>query len=93
MTNIEIHVDAVEHFAEGRAIGDAGRYLRIRGTAKGELDPNASENRLIADLDKAARNARGLMMDHETDFFILRVPIRTGRGACSSTTSPTAAEK
>jgi hypothetical protein len=43
MTNIEIHVDAVEPFAEGRAIGDAGRYLRIRGTAKGELDPNASE--------------------------------------------------
>jgi Alpha/beta hydrolase domain len=71
MTVIEIQVDDVEPFAEGRHIGEAGSYLRIRGTAKGELDPNAPENRVIVDLDRAARNPRGLI-EYETDFFILR---------------------
>ena len=71
MTSIEFEVSAVEPFAEGRDIGEAGPYLRIRGTAKGELDPKASENRVIADLDKAPTNPRGLI-EYETDFFILR---------------------
>ncbi len=71
MTNLEVQVHAVEPFAEGRAIGAAGPYLRVRGTAKGELDPQAPENRGIIDLDKAVRNGRGLV-EYETDFFILR---------------------
>ena len=71
MANIEIQVNAVEPFAEGKSFGEAGSYLRIRGVAKGELDPAAPENRVIVDLDKAPRNARGLV-EYETDFFILR---------------------
>ena len=72
MTNLTIRVDLVEPFAEGRAFGEAGPYLRIKGVAKGELDPAAPpENRAIVDLDKAPRNARG-MVEYETDFFILR---------------------
>jgi Alpha/beta hydrolase domain len=79
MTNLEIKVAAVEPFAEGRAFGETGPYLRIRGVAKGELDPAAPENRVIVDLDKAPRNARGLV-ECETDFFVLRPadPSRTG---------------
>jgi hypothetical protein len=77
MANLEIRIDAVEPFAEGRAFGEAGPYLRIRGTAKGELDPMAAQNRVIVDLDKAPRNARGLV-EYETDFFILR-PADPGR--------------
>ena len=57
MANLEIKISAVEPFAEGRSFGDAGPYLRIRGVAKGELDPAAPENRVVADLDKAPRNA------------------------------------
>jgi hypothetical protein len=79
MTNIEIKIDAVEPFAEGRTFGEAGPYLRIRGVAKGELDLAAPQNKLIVDLDKAPRNARGLVA-YETDFFILR-PVDPGR-AC-----------
>jgi len=71
MANIEIQVNAVEPFAEGKSFGEAGSYLRIRGVAKGELDPAAPENTVIVDLDKAPRNARGLV-EYETDFFILR---------------------
>ena len=67
----EIKIDAVEPFAEGQVFGEAGPYLRIRGTAKGELDPAAPQNRVIVDLDKAPRNARRLV-EYETDFFILR---------------------
>ena len=78
MTNLEIQVNAVEPFAEGQTFGGAGPYLRIRGVAKGELDLAAPENRVIVDLDKAPRNARGLV-EYETDFFIMRPadPART----------------
>jgi hypothetical protein len=71
MANLEIKVDAAEPFAEGRGFGEAGPYLRIRGVAKGELDPAAPQNKIIVDLDKVQRNARGLV-EYETDFFILR---------------------
>jgi hypothetical protein len=77
MANIEIQVNAVEPFAEGRTFGEAGPYLRIRGVAKGELDPAAPASWGIVDLDKAPRNARGLV-EYETDFFILR-PVDPGR--------------
>jgi hypothetical protein len=71
MANLEIKIAAVEPFAEGRAFGEAGPYLRVRGTAKGELDPAAPHNQGVVDLDKAPRNARGLV-EYETDFFMLR---------------------
>ena len=59
MTNFEIKIGSIESFAEGREFGEAGPYLRIRGTARGELDPAAPQNQVIVDLDKAPRNARG----------------------------------
>ena len=71
MSIIEIRTHAIEPFAEGREIGNSGPYLRIRGTAKGEFDPNATENRGIVDLDRAAKNPRGFV-EYETDLFILR---------------------
>lgn len=71
MAIVEIRVDAVEPFAHGQSFGIAGAYLRIKGIAKGEIDPAAPENRPIADLDRAPRNAKGLV-EYETDFFILR---------------------
>src|ERR1700757_1431240 len=71
MPIIEIKIDAMEPFAAGQTFGDAGSYQRIKGIAKGEIDPAAPQNGGIADLDKARRNARG-MIEYETDFFILR---------------------
>ena len=67
----EIKIDAVEPFADNHAFGQAGAYVRIKGVAKGELDPKAPENAAIVDLDKAPRNARG-MVEYETDIFIMR---------------------
>ena len=79
MAIVEIKVDAVEPFAEGQGFGEAGSYLRIKGVAKGEVDPAAPENKVIVDLDKAPRNARG-MVEYEADFFILR-PAEPQRGS------------
>jgi hypothetical protein len=67
----EIRIDAVEPFADNAAFGTAGPYVRIKGIAKGELDPKAPEHAVIVDLDKAPRNARG-MVEYEVDIFILR---------------------
>lgn len=67
----EIRADGVEPFAEGASFGTMGGYVRVKGVAKGELDPNAPENAVIVNIDKAPRNARG-MIEYETDFFILR---------------------
>ncbi len=76
ITNIDIA--AVEPFADGRGFGEAGPYVRIHGVARGELDPAAPHNAGIVDLDKAERNARG-MVEYELDLFILR-PEDPGRG-------------
>ncbi len=74
----EIRIDAVEPFAEGQAFGEVGSYLRITGVAKGELDPFSPQNKVIVDLDKAPRNARG-MVEYEVDIFVLR-PADPARG-------------
>ncbi len=67
----ELRVLAEEPFADGAAFGDAGPYVRIRATARGELDPADAGNAGLALLDKAPRNARGLV-EYGTDVFILR---------------------
>lgn len=67
----EIRIDAVEPFIDGHSFGTVGPYERVKGIAKGELDPNASQNSGIVDLDKAPRNSRG-MVEYEVDIFILR---------------------
>ncbi len=51
---------------EGRAA-----YEQISGTFFGELDPKDIHNRIITDLDKAPRNARG-MVEYEASFAMAR---------------------
>src|SRR5688572_9544777 len=75
----EIHVTAVEPFADGAAFGEAGGYERVKGTFKGELDPADARNRVIVNLDKAPRNAAG-RVEYEADFHILR-PADAARGS------------
>ena len=54
-----ITVSDIADFAGGHEFGAVGAYLRIRGVARGVLDPDATENAGIVDLDKAPRNATG----------------------------------
>jgi hypothetical protein len=67
----DISVTDIATFADGHEFGAAGAYVRIKGVARGMLDPGAAENAGIVDLDKAPRNARGLV-EYATDFDILR---------------------
>lgn len=41
----------------GLSFGAAGQYEKLRGTAKGELDPNDARNKVITDIELAPRNA------------------------------------
>ena len=66
-----ITINAVEPFADGKPFGAAGAYVRLRGVARGTLDPRAPDNAGIVDLDKAPRNVAGLV-EYATDIFILR---------------------
>ena len=71
MAITDISVTDIENFADGHEFGAAGAYVRIKGVARGALDPDAPQNAVIVDLDKAPRNAKGLV-EYATDFDILR---------------------
>ncbi len=67
----DIAVTDIANFADGHEFGAAGAYVRIKGVARGMLDPAAPGNAGIVDLDKAPRNTSGLV-EYATDFDILR---------------------
>lgn len=73
-----LNVQSVRPFADGAAFGSAGAYERVTGTASGELDPADTRNRGILNLDRAPKNARG-MVEYEVDFDLLR-PVDAARG-------------
>ncbi len=67
-----------EPFVGGAMFGATGAYLRIDGTATGEVDPTRPCNAGIALLDKAPRNERG-RVEYRSDVTILR-PVDASRG-------------
>ncbi|MEA2727593.1 MAG: hypothetical protein QOF70_2068, partial [Acetobacteraceae bacterium] len=69
ITSIEIKNRA--SFVGGASFGGTGGYERIDGVAVGALDPAHPRNRGIALLDKAPRNAAGLV-EYRSDFVLLR---------------------
>ena len=73
-----VRIDRVEPFANGMSFGDSGAYERVIGIARGELDPADPRNRVIVGIDRAPRNAAG-MVEYETDLFILR-PVDPAKG-------------
>ena len=79
MAITKLSVAAVDDFADGCEFGAAGPYGRIHGIATGELDLAGTENDVIVDLDRAGRNAHG-MVEYEAEFFILR-PAEPRRGS------------
>ena len=56
-------------------------YEKVVGRFRGELDPKSPLNAAIVDLDKAPRNAHG-MVEYSADFYILKpVDVTKGNGA------------
>jgi hypothetical protein len=66
-----LEITRTEAFAEGEEFGRVGAYVKVVGVAHGELDPAAAANRGIVNLDRAPRNARGLV-DYAVDFYVMR---------------------
>ena len=63
---------------EGRSFGAVGPYVRITGKATVALDPRDPKNAVIADIDKAPRNAQG-RVQAVADVVILQ-PADPGKG-------------
>ena len=76
---VELRITERTPFADGRSFGTAGAYVRLKGVAKGELDPKDAHNKAIVNLDKAPLNARG-KVEYETDVYIL-VPADAAKGS------------
>jgi len=62
----------------GLSFGSVGQYEKLRGTARGVLDPNDPRNKVIADIELATRNVDG-MVEYSMDVFILK-PINLANG-------------
>lgn len=73
---MDIRIDSAKPFADGHAFGEAGPYERLKGVVRGTLDPTHPQNTCIVDLDKAPRNADGLV-EYEADLEIIR-PVAGG---------------
>ena len=56
---------------DGRSFGEVGQYEKVRMRAFGEVDPNDPRNAVIADIQLAPRNARG-MVEYSMDVFVLK---------------------
>jgi Alpha/beta hydrolase domain len=56
---------------EGVSFGEVGQYEKVRVRAFGEVDPNDPRNAVIADIQLAPRNARG-MVEYSMDVFFLK---------------------
>ena len=68
---VRIEITTVEPAFDGKAYGEVGPYERLIGKAHGAVDPKAAGNTIIQDLDRAPRNASGLV-EYVTDIEILR---------------------
>ena len=77
LTRINI-TEVLSPVFEGISFGEVGPYRLLRGTASGELDPGHPGNRGIVNLDKAPRNAAGLV-EYTVELEILQ-PVEPARG-------------
>jgi hypothetical protein len=62
----------------GQAFGAAGPYEKLVGRVHFALDPRLPQNRGVVDLERAPKNAQG-MVEFSADFYLLK-PIEPGRG-------------
>src|SRR5471030_1922720 len=67
----KIEIAKREPFAAGQAFGNVGAYEKVVGRFRGELDPKNPLDAVIVDLDRAPRNAAG-MVEYSADFYILK---------------------
>lgn len=66
-----IEIKSTKDVMGGKAWGNTGAYEELVGTAYFTIDPNNPHNKIIPDLDKAPRDAKG-MVEFSSDIYIDR---------------------
>lgn len=74
----KVEIQRREDVLGGKSFGSAGPYEKVVGRVFFAVDPANPHNTIIADLDKAPRNAQG-KVEFSSDLYILR-PKDAGRG-------------
>jgi hypothetical protein len=78
---VRIEVQSRTDLVGGQAFGAAGPFEKIAGKMFFAVDPALPANRIVADLDKAPRNAAG-KVEFSSDFFLIKPKnIARGNGA------------
>src|SRR5205823_4707711 len=75
---VRIEVQSRGDLAGGQTFGPAGAYEKIAGRIYFAVDPALPANRIVADIDKAPRNAAG-KVEFSSDFFLIK-PKQIARG-------------
>ncbi len=75
---VRIEVKSRADLAGGKPFGATGPYEKLAGRIYFEVDPAIAPNKIITDIDKAPRNARG-RVEFSSDFFLIK-PKQTERG-------------
>src|SRR5687767_1004002 len=75
---VRIEVKSRTPVLAGQPFGTVGPYERLSGTIHFAIDPRNPANLIIADIDKAPRNAAG-KVEFSSDFYLLK-PVDTTRG-------------
>jgi hypothetical protein len=75
---VRIEVQSRSDLVGGQVFGAAGPYEKISGRVFFAVDPGLPANRIVADLEKAPRNAAG-KVEFSSDFFLIK-PKRIERG-------------
>ena len=68
---VRIDVQSRADLLGGRTFGSAGAYEKLSGRIYFEVDPSNEANKIITDIDKAPRNARG-RVEFSADFFLIK---------------------
>jgi hypothetical protein len=75
---VRIEVKSRTPVLAGQAFGTTGPYERLIGTIYFAIDPRNPANLIIADIDKAPRNAAG-KVEFSSDFYLIK-PVDASRG-------------
>src|SRR5262245_5238218 len=76
MAVVSLEISKREPVLDRAPFGEAGAYEKLAGVIRFAVDPAHPTHRVIADLDLAPRNARGLV-ESWADFYLLR-PVNGG---------------
>lgn len=66
-----VEISSRQDVLNGKSFGPAGAYEKLSGKVYFSVDPNNPHNKIIADVDKAPRNAQG-KVEFSADLLILR---------------------